>query len=307
MLERLAERHDVAAVVTQPDRPAGRGHKLTPTPVKRAAERLGLRVLTPEKLRAFADDARALAPEAFVVASYGKIVPQALLDIVPIAFNVHPSLLPLYRGATPIQSAIRDGRTETAITVIAMDAGMDTGDILLQQPEPIGEHETYGDVHDRLAARSAPMILDALALHADGALTRTPQPARARELGITDAEIARTLTRPLRKNDLEIDWTRTAREAVDHIRSLSPTPAARTEGAPREIVKVLRAHVSAKEDEMIAGCRPGIVFAYATGRVPAIAARTGDCREVVLDSLVPPGRPVMAGREYARSYFARNP
>ncbi len=95
------------------------------------------------------------APDAFVVASYGKIVPQVLLDAVPIAFNVHPSLLPLYRGATPMQSAIRDGRTETAVTVIAMDAGMDTGDILVREREIIGPAETYGELHDRLAARSA--------------------------------------------------------------------------------------------------------------------------------------------------------
>jgi methionyl-tRNA formyltransferase len=272
VLDALAPRHDVAAVVTQPDRPAGRGHKLTPSPVKRAAERLGLRVLAPEKLRPFADDVRALAPEAFVVASYGKIVPQALLELVPIAFNLHPSLLPLYRGATPIQSAIRDGRTETAMTVIAMDAGMDTGDILLQQPEPIGADETYGELHDRLALRGAPMILDALARHADGALTRTPQHERARELGITEDEIARTLTQPLRREDLLIDWSRPPRAIVDQVRSLAPAPAARTERFG-ETIKVLRAHA---ED----------------GRV-------------VLDLVVPPGRGPMPGEVYERSRAQR--
>ena len=170
VLEAVAERHDVVGVVTQPDRPAGRGHKLVATPVKRAAEALGLRVLTPEKLKPFVEEARALGADAFVVASYGKIVPQALLDLVPIAFNVHPSMLPLYRGATPLQSAIRDGRSETGVTIIAMDAGMDTGDVLLQERAPIGPSETYGELHDRLAKRGAEMAVEALERHENGTL-----------------------------------------------------------------------------------------------------------------------------------------
>jgi methionyl-tRNA formyltransferase len=259
-------------VVTQPDRPAGRGYKLTPTPVRRAAEALGLRVLTPEKLRPFADEARALAPDAFVVASYGKIVPQALLDLVPIAFNVHPSLLPLYRGATPIQTAIRDGRSETGTSIIAMDAGMDTGDLIGREREPIGPEETYGELHDRLAQRAVPMLLYALQLYAGGAYSRTPQAEEARKLGITDDEIARTLTRPLRKEDLAIDWTRPPQAVVDHVRSLSPQPAARTDrfGEP---LKVLRAHVA------------------------------GD--EAVPDVVVPPGRGAMPFDAYLRSRAER--
>ena len=138
-LRALAARTDLIAVVTQPDRPAGRGHKLVPTPVREAAEALGIAVLTPEKLRPAIDELRALNGDLFVVASYGKILPQAVLDLAPRgAFNVHPSLLPLYRGATPLQSAIRDGRSETGTSIIAMDAGMDTGDVVLQERSPLG-------------------------------------------------------------------------------------------------------------------------------------------------------------------------
>lgn len=256
--------------MTQPDRPAGRGHKLVATPVKRAAEARGLRVHTPERLKPFADEARAAGADAYVVASYGKIVPQSLLDAVPIAFNVHPSLLPLYRGATPLQSAIRDGRSETGVTIIAMDAGMDTGDVLLQERAPVGPVETYGELHDRLAARGAELAVEAVDRYANGTLERKPQSEIARELGIADDEIARTLTRPLRKEDLRIDWSQPPSRVVDQIRSLSPAPAARTE-AMGETIKVLRAHVA-----------------------------PGDGKTVVFDLVVPPGRGPMAGDVYAR-------
>ncbi|MDB5073810.1 MAG: methionyl-tRNA formyltransferase [Candidatus Eremiobacteraeota bacterium] len=318
MLEAVADEHEVVSVVTQPDRPAGRGHKLVATPVKRAAQARGLRVLTPEKLRPFADEARALRAGAFVVASYGKIVPQTLLDAVPVAFNVHPSLLPLYRGATPLQSAIRDGRDETGVTIIAMDAGMDTGDVLLQERTPIGPTETYGELHDRLAKRGAELVVEALRQHADGTLKRKPQSEVARELGITEDEIARTLTRPLRKEDLEIAWSQPARRIVDQVRSLAPAPAARTtapvpatpsaaltggEVAP-ESIKVLAAHVGGDSDAGGWTMTPGGVN-IASGRVPTTFGRAGDGGVVVLDLVVPPGRPAMSGEAYARSVSQR--
>ena len=302
-------------VVTQPDRPAGRGHKLVATPVKRAAQARALRVLTPEKLRPFADEARALGADAFVVASYGKIVPQTLLDAAPVAFNVHPSLLPLYRGATPLQSAIRDGRDETGVTIIAMDAGMDTGDVLLQERTPIGPQETYGELHDRLAKRGAEMAVEALRRYADGTLERKPQSEVARELGITEEEIARTLTRPLRKDDLEIDWSQPARGVVDRIRSLAPAPAARTNvstpvGPPAfafvpETIKVLAAHVGSDADITGWPALPPAGVNIATGRAPATFGRTEDGTVVVLDRVVPPGRAAMTGEAYARGFSER--
>ncbi len=239
--------------MTQPDRPAGRGHQLTPTPVKTAALELGIPVLTPERLKAFAPELAGLAPERCVVASYGRIIPQALLDAVPLWLNIHPSLLPLYRGATPIQSALRDGRTETAVSIIAMDAGMDTGDLLAQTPPlPIDASDNYGTLHDKLAEIGAALLGDALAADARGDRTRTSQAERARERGITEAEVAETLTRPLTKADRVLPPYATAREAVDRVRSLAPKPGAQLIAGLRPAVgttplpafTILRAHES---------------------------------------------------------------
>ena len=306
----MAARHDVVAVVTQPDRPAGRGHKLVATPVKRAAQALGLRVFTPEKLKPFVDEARALGADAFVVASYGKIVPQALLDVVPIAFNVHPSVLPLYRGATPLQSAIRDGRTETGVTIIAMDAGMDTGDVLLQERTPIGPDETYGELHDRLARLGAEMAAEAIDRYANGTLTRTPQAEIARQLGITEDDIARSLTRPLLKSDIIIDWgSVTAQEAVNVIRSLSPTPGARTFDERGESLRIITAHEALRNE-----CQPDIVFKAEAGKLVVIELKTmrgngvavdRNDAFVVLDKLVPSGKGEMNGLQFEQMLWQR--
>jgi len=298
-------------VVTQPDRPSGRGHKLAGTPLKRAAEARGMRVFTPEKLKPFVDDARALGADAFVVASYGKLVPQALLDAVPVAFNVHPSLLPLYRGATPLQSAIRDGCTETGVTIIAMDAGMDTGDVLLQERTPIGPAETYGELHDRLANRGAEMALQAIDRYADGTLVRTRQSDVARSAGISDQEIAQTLTRPLRKDDLTIDWGQPARRIVDFVRALAPQPLARTTYLD-ESIKIAAAHVVSMEQlHDIAGgvmstTPPGVTvtagppFVY----VVNLDDSGGLDGAVVIDRLIAPNRGPMSAEAFSQRAFA---
>jgi methionyl-tRNA formyltransferase len=305
-LEAVTNRHDVVGVVTQPDRPAGRGHKLTPTPVKRAAEARGLRVLTPEKLKPFADEARALGAEAFVVASYGKIAPPALLDLVPIAFNVHPSLLPLYRGATPLQSAIRDGRTETGVTIIAMDAGMDTGDVLLQERASIGPEETYGELHDRLAKRGAELVVDALQRYEDGSIEPRSQNEIARELGISDEEIARTVTRPLRKEDLVIDWSLPRRRVIDLVRSLSPQPLARTDTADGEMLKILSVRpIPANDPTTGHPVLPPAPAPYVSLKRPAFEAQCGDGNPVAIECLIAPNRGPMTGEAYARSYLDR--
>jgi methionyl-tRNA formyltransferase len=307
-LEAVAARHDVAGVVTQPDRPAGRGHKLVATPVKRAAEARGLRVFEPEKLKPFVDESRALGADAFVVASYGKIVPQALLDVVPIAFNVHPSLLPLYRGATPLQSAIRDGRKETGVTIIAMNAGMDTGDVLLQERTPIGPAETYGELHDRLAQRGAELAVDALDRYANDTLTRDPQSDVARRLGIGDDEIAATATRPLRKGDLEIDWRRTPSEVVALVRSLAPAPLARTTYI-EEPIKVVAAHAVSMATllEELAGDKPwpsGLSMCGFPGRELFYVVH-GDDGAVIIDRLIAPSRGESSAAVFVRRRLAQ--
>ena len=267
-------------MVTQPDRPAGRGHKLTPTPVKAAAVALGLSVFEPTALRAFSAELTGLDADIVVVASYGRILPQAILDLPKsgIAFNVHPSLLPLYRGATPLQSAIRDGRSETGVTVMAMDAGMDTGDILLQERTSLQADETYGMLHDRLAQLGAELLIAALDTFSLGTLERVPQSSR----GIVVGEIERTLTRPLGKDDMLIDWSLPPQRIVDTVRSLAPAPAARAL-LGGEILKVLEARV-ARADEHGTTADGGLVEAG-----------------VVLVRVVPPNRGAMPGAAYARA------
>ena len=252
--------------------------------MKAAALARGLSVSTPERLLPFADELRALAPDAYVVASYGRIVPPAVLGLVPLAVNVHPSLLPLYRGATPLQSAIRDGRRETGLTIIAMDAGMDTGDVLLQERAPVGADETYGELHDRLALRGAALAVEALARYADGTLERRPQAEVARALEIDAAEIAATMTHPLHKNDLSVDWTQPPARIVDLVRALAPRPLARAR-LGGETVKLLAARLA----------RPGESDGTTTADGGAVH------HGVVLLRVVPPSRAAMSGAAWRGS------
>ena len=295
----LAERATIT-VVTQPDRPAGRGQQLAPTPVKVAALELGLVVHTPANLRAFAADVIAAAPDRCIVASYGRIVPQVLLDAAPLWFNVHPSLLPLYRGATPIQSAIRDGCTTTAVSIIAMDAGMDTGDLLAQTPPlTIAPGETYGELHDRLAVAGATLLADALDADRRGELARVPQSERARELGIDAAAVARTATRLWSKADVVLPVGARANELIDRIRALAPKPGARLPAllecdgaAPFPPLRVLRAHAVTA----VPGGAPadgGVVIVR--GHV-YVRANDG---WVAIDEVVPAGKNAMTMDAYA--------
>ncbi len=230
-LEVTAQRTQLQGVVTQPDRPSGRGQKLTPSPVKAAAHALRVPVFQPASLRDFAREIGERDFDFFVLASYGKIMPQSLLEIPRLgSLNVHPSLLPLYRGATPIQSALRDGVAETGVTIMLMDAGLDTGDIVLQERTPVLPQENYGELHDRLARFGAQALSHAIDAGRGGAFPRIPQNGKA------------TLTRPLRKDDLKVDWTGNAARIVNHVRSLSPNPAARAMLANTP-VKILRAEV----------------------------------------------------------------
>ncbi len=227
-----AQRTQCAAVVTQPDRPAGRGQRMRSTPVKVAALDLGLPVREPQSLRAFAGQLAHEVFDMFVLASYGRILPAALLDVPRLgALNVHPSLLPKYRGATPIQSAILNGDSETGVSIMLMNAGMDTGDIVLQRRVPIADDETYGELHDRLAEVGASLLDEALDRAQRGSLERRPQCGDA------------TVTRPLRPEDLLVDLAWNPQRVVRAVRAFSPAPAARAE-IDGENVKLLRAHAA---------------------------------------------------------------
>lgn len=231
VLDALAARHDIAAVYTQPPRPAGRGKDLRPTPVHARATGLGLPVRHPTSLKtpeALADFA-ALGADVAVVVAYGLILPQALLDAPRHGcLNIHASLLPRWRGAAPIHRAIMAGDAETGICIMQMQAGLDTGPVLLRRSLPINPAETTADLHDRLSPLGATLILQALDHLPD--LVAEPQP----ETGITYAA-------KIDKAEARIDWTRPAPEVDRQIRGLSPFPGAWClMGAER--VKLLRSH-----------------------------------------------------------------
>lgn len=282
-------------MVTQPDRPAGRGQKLQPTPVKLAAQELGLRVVEPAKLREVEPELRELGADVFVVASYGKILPQTVLDLPRLgAFNVHPSLLPLYRGATPLQAQVRERCTRTGVTIIAMDAGMDTGDILLAESSPLGARETYGELHDRLAVRGAALLERVLERVESGNLTRTPQSGLA------------SVTKPLRPEDLRVDWNASAVDIDALVRSLSPQPGARAEiGGLR--CKILAAR-PAEESEIVRfrpvdARQPGASWYGATATDDGLFVSCGE-GAIAIGRVVPPNRGAMSGTALAASLFA---
>jgi methionyl-tRNA formyltransferase len=221
-LEALAAsgRHDIQGVVTQPDRPQGRGLQVSVSPVKRAAERLGLAVLQPRRVRAetFLQQARDINPDALALAAFGQIIPQALLDLPPFGpINVHGSLLPAYRGASPIQYAILNGEAETGVTTMWMDATLDTGDILLRRAVPIDPEDTTGTLTPKLAELGGELLLETLERLEAGTCHRTPQ----------DHSLA-TYAPPIGPEDSAIDWSEPAGRIRNRIRALSPRPGAFT-------------------------------------------------------------------------------
>lgn len=277
-----AQRTQLQGVVTQPDRPGGRGHKLRPTPVKAAALELGLPVFEPLSLRAFAQEHGAGSYDLFVLASYGKILPQTLLDIPKLgAFNVHPSLLPKYRGATPIQTALLNGDEETGVSIMLMDSGMDTGEIVLQERTPIAPDERYGELHDRLASFGAQALSHALELAKSSHIPHHPQSG------------APSVTRPITKDDLAIDWRWPARRIVNTIRAFAPAPAARAQLGGMA-VKLLRAGTG---NPSIAPLFPGSILGTSAD---AVSVRCSDGTVDVFE-LVPPNRGVQSGAAFART------
>ena len=212
--------HHVVAVYTQPDRPAGRGRAVTASPVKQRALALGLPVEQPVTLKA-ADAQAALAayePDVMVVVAYGLILPQAVLDIPRLGcLNIHASLLPRWRGAAPIHRAVLAGDELTGVSIMQMDAGLDTGPELLRRELTIGARETAGQLHDRLAPLGAQAIVEAVAGRADGVLHAQPQP-----------ETGATYAAKIRKDEARIDWSRPALDIDRLVRAFNPWPIAET-------------------------------------------------------------------------------
>lgn len=290
VLRAFARTLECVLVVTQPARPAGRGQRLMPATVELAARELGLEVYTPERLRDGLVRLADAGADLFAVASYGKIVPQSILDLPRLgALNVHPSLLPLYRGATPLQSQLRDGVRESGVSVIWMDAGMDTGDLVLQERSAIGSHETYGELHERFAHLGADLLARATRQTLAGTLERIPQAHLADE-----ARVAATLTRPLTKADLEVDWNWPAARIANHVRSLAPSPAARAELAG-ERVKLLS--VTPGRDALFERSLPAGTLLGPRGS--AALVRCGD-GVVAVERLIPPNRAAVEGARFVQ-------
>lgn len=206
--------HNILAVVTNPDKPQGRGMKLTPSPVKQYANEQNLPILQPEKVRKneeFLEQIKALKPDVICVVAYGKILPKELLDVPKKGcINVHGSLLPKYRGAAPIQWAVLNGDNKTGITTMYMDVGMDTGDMILKEEVDIGENETTGELWDRLSKIGARLLVETLKQVEAGTAPRKPQGEEF------------TLAPMLEKEQAEIDWEKDVREIKNQVRGLNP-------------------------------------------------------------------------------------
>ena len=212
----VEEGHEVCAVITQPDKPAGRGFKLSQPPVKRRALELGIPVYQPETLKneAILPLLQELSPELIAVAAYGKILPGYVLDFPPRGcLNVHASLLPKYRGAAPIHHAILNGEAETGVTIMYMERGLDTGDMLLKARTPITGEDTVGTLHDRLAALGGPLLCRAIA----SLDSLTPE---------KQDDAAHTYAPMIEKDDARLDLSQPAEALARRVRALSPAPGA---------------------------------------------------------------------------------
>ena len=264
--------HEIVLVLTQPDRPAGRGMKLTSSPVKQFALANGLALVQPGGLRLdgkFADDAAAAraaleqaAPAAIVVAAYGLILPPWVLGLPPLGcLNIHASLLPRWRGAAPIQRAIEAGDAQTGITVMQMDAGLDTGDMLLAQAIEIATDDTAATLHDRLAALGSELIVEALEQASQDALRPQAQPGS----GATYAS-------KIDKREAAIDWTLPASELERRLRAFDPFPGA-SSALNGESIKFWRAHIVEGRGipgEILATPDAGIVVACGDGALSVV-------------------------------------
>ena len=274
---------NVIGAVTQPDKPKGRGYALTPPPVKVYAEAHGIPVYQPATLRGeeFAALLSSLDPDLIVVAAYGKILPQNVLDYPRYGcVNVHGSLLPEYRGAAPMQRAIIDGKRETGVTTMMMDVGLDTGDMLLTGKIRIEENDNFETVHDKLGECSAEVLLGTMKALKAGKL----KPIKQDESGATYAA-------KIENADCVLDFSQSARELHNRIRGLSPIPLAFTRTPDGKMLKIVETRLCEGGNE---GKAPGTVLSLASGRIKVA------CGEGALEilSLLPEGKKKMGAADF---------
>jgi methionyl-tRNA formyltransferase len=287
--------HEIALVLTRPDKPAQRGQQLLASPVKQWALEHGLQVWQPATLRdpQAWERLRAMGADAMVVAAYGLILPAEVLAIPPLGcLNIHASLLPRWRGAAPIQRAVQAGDATTGITIMQMDAGLDTGPMRLVHACPIGPEDTGAMVHDVLAVLGAQAVVEAIARLAAGTLPLQPQP----DVGVTYAQ-------KLGRADSAIDWSGPARAIVDQVRAFDPVPGSTTAvaGTPGMVLKVWKARAATRPDGT-ADAVPGTVLAVGGG---AVTVACGDGAAVALLELQRPGGRRLPVREFLAGFPLR--
>ncbi|MBI3875121.1 MAG: methionyl-tRNA formyltransferase [Verrucomicrobia bacterium] len=294
-LEALAKEPSLQllAVVTQPDKPRGRDLKLLPTHVKQTAQRLNLQVLQPARARdeSFLKSIEELRPDLIVVVAYGQILPQRLLDIPRHGcLNVHTSLLPRWRGAAPIQWALLEGDRETGVTIMRMDAGLDTGPILSRQITPVADDDNAQTLHDRLAQLGASLLVRTIPEFVSGKLTPQPQPSE----GVTHA-------RKISKEDGRLDWTQPARVLWNRVRAFTPWPSAYTfiplDGKPR-LLKVWQAaledKLSGPPGTVLVAGRDGLIIACGAGALRLLSVQLEGSRRMSVAEFLA-GHPLAPG------------
>ncbi|NOU37062.1 MAG: methionyl-tRNA formyltransferase [Kiritimatiellaceae bacterium] len=284
LLETLlnSAKDDVVAVVTQPDRPAGRKQKMTPCPVKVLAQERGLTVLSPEKVKDSLPELTALNADLFVVVAYGQYIPSSVLSApAQGAINFHPSLLPKYRGSSPIQWTVANGDTITGVTILYVSEKMDAGDIILQRELPIGPNDTSETLEPVLAAAGAELLMQAVEQIRTGTVRRIPQ----------DDDAATEVCK-LTKDDGRLDWTLPAETLRNRIRGFTPWPGCFCVLPDGQNLKVLKASVERQNGS------PGEVLDV-SGAGPLIATGEGALR---LLEVLPSGKRVMDGASYLRGY-----
>ena len=276
--------YEVVGAVSQPDKPRGRGHHLMPTPVKAYAESQGIAVYQPATLKGeeFAELLGKLDPEVIVVVAYGKILPVSVLEYPKYGcVNVHGSLLPEYRGAAPMQRAIIEGKTETGITTMLMAAGLDTGDMLLKETVKIGENDNFEDIHDRLSAVGAQLLVKTLGGLEAGEIVPEKQ---------NDEEA--TYAAKIEKEDCRIDFSCAAKELHDLIRGLSPVPLAVTKTPAGKLLKLVATVLTGEKTS----AAPGKVVSTEGG----IRVACGDGYVLNITRVLPEGKAKMDAEAFVR-------
>jgi methionyl-tRNA formyltransferase len=282
------KKYPLIGVVSQPDRPKGRGLKEVAPPVKILAQELGLPVFQPPKVKdpSFLEFFKELNPEMVVLVAFGQILPKAIIDCPPLkCLNIHPSLLPKYRGAAPLNWQIINGETKTGVSIMIMDEGMDSGDILLQEESPLSPTETFGELHDRLAQRGAQLLIQTIEQITNGTAQRKSQDTS----GVTFAPL-------LKKETGKINWNDKAVDIVNLIRGLCPAPAAHTTLAGQPL-KVFTAVTGKGEIHQPPGT---IIEAGAEGL--SVAASDG---YVILKDIQPAGKKRMPVSDFLRGHHIK--